>query len=212
MTVIAGICPSCLDTARTNGLKLRALLDSRLGRDGGLDGAIAASARLETRVADTLAQFGLATAVPQLPPLLARLADPAAPLPLATTTSRSKMAAISELRLEVAAVRLSLDKLGYLGYPVEMKLSRVIADTAAAARALSGWISPPDLTTSTGPLAADGAHEGELRSTAETLAGGLSAAIPLLHSIRTRDLGPVVEASVRRQRAVEGCQRALGVG
>lgn len=209
---IAGVCPSCLETARTNGAKLKAALDARLARDGGLAGAIAASARLEARVADTLAQFGIAGVVPPLPPFAERLADPAAPLPPGASASRAKMAAISELRLEATAVRLALDKLGYLGQPVETKLARAASETAAAARVLAAWISPPDMSGSAGPLAADGAHEGELRAASETLAGGLSAAIPLLDSIRNRDLSRLVEAVVRRDRAVRQCGSALGVG
>lgn len=186
-------------------MKLRATLETRLARDGGLAGAIAASARLETRAANTLAQFGLAGVVPALPAFAEKLADPASPLPLGASASRTKMAAISELRLEAASVRLAVEKLGYLGQPVETKLARVVADTAAAARRLAAWTHPSD------SLAADGAHEGELREAAEALAGGLTAATPLLDSVRNRDLSRLVEAVVRRDRAVRQCGAALGV-
>ncbi|MCE2885437.1 MAG: hypothetical protein LW806_11135 [Planctomycetaceae bacterium] len=200
-----GLCPTCLETARTNGAKLRATLETRLARDGGLSGAIAASARLEIRAANTLAQFGLAGVVPALPAFAEKLADPSAPLPLGASASRAKMAAISELRLEATSVRLALEKLGYLGQPVETKLARVVADTAAAARRLARWADPSD------SLAADGAHEGELREAAEALAGGLTAATPLLDSVKNRDLSRLVEAVVRRDRAVRQCGTALGV-
>jgi len=200
----SGLCPTCLETARTNGSKLRATLETRLVRDGGLAGAIAASARLETRAANTLVQFGLAGVVPALPAFAEKLTDPASPLPLGASASRAKMAAISQLRLEAASVRLALEKLGYLGQPVETKLARVAAETAAAARRLAAWADPSD------SLAADGAHEGELREAAETLASGLTAATPLLDSVRNRDLSRLIEAVVRRDRAARQVGAALG--
>jgi hypothetical protein len=116
-----------------------------------------------------------------------------------------KSAAISDLRLEAAAVRIATEKLGYLGTPVEEKLQRVVADARAAAAELSAWLASPVL------LAADGAHEAELRAAAEALGAALGASAALIDSIRRRDLGPLVEAVVRRDRAVRACSAALGV-
>jgi hypothetical protein len=202
---LAGLCPNCVEIARTNGAQLRTALDTRLARDGGLAGAIAASARLETRTIDLLREFGLASVVPPLPDFARRLADPATPLPPGASSSRVKSAAISDLRLEAAAVRIATEKLGYLGTPVEEKLQRVVADARAAAAELSAWLASPVL------LAADGAHEAELRAAAEALAAALGASTALIDSIRRRDLGPLIEAVVRRDRAVRACSAALGV-
>ena len=200
-----GLCPNCVEIARTNGAQLRVTLDTRLVRDGGLSGAIAASARLETRASDLLREFGIASVVPPLPDFARRLADPVTPLPPGASSSRVKSAAISDLRLEAAAVRIATEKLGYLGTPVEDKLQRVVAEARAAAADLAAWlaVSPP--------LAADGAHEGELKASAEALAAALGASGALIDSIRRRELGPLVEAVVRRDRAVRACQSALGV-
>lgn len=203
--VLAGLCPNCVEIARTNGAQLRTALDTRLARESGLAGAIAAAARLETRATDLLREFGLASVVPPLPDFARRLADPATPLPPGASSSRVKSAAISDLRLEAAAVRIATEKLGYLGTPVEEKLQRVVADARAAAAELSAWLASPVL------LAADGAHEAELRAAAEALAAALGASTALIDSIRRRDLGPLVEAVVRRDRAVRACSAALGV-
>jgi hypothetical protein len=202
---LAGICPNCVEIARTNSAQLRAALDTRLARESGLAGAIAAAARLETRATDLLREFGLASVVPPLPDFARRLADPATPLPPGASSSRVKSAAISDLRLEAAAVRIATEKLGYLGTPVEEKLQRVVADARAAAAELSAWLASPVL------LAADGAHEAELRAAAEALAAALGASAALIDSIRRRDLGPLVEAVVRRDRAIRACSAALGV-
>jgi hypothetical protein len=202
---LAGFCPNCVEIARTNGAQLRTALDTRLVREGGLAGAIAAAARLETRATDLLREFGLASVVPPLPDFARRLADPATPLPPGASSSRLKSAAISDLRLEAAAVRIATEKLGYLGTPVEEKLQRVVADARAAAAELSAWLASPVL------LAADGAHEAELRAAAEALAAALGASTALIDSIRRRDLGPLIEAVVRRDRAVRACSAALGV-
>ena len=202
---LAGLCPNCVEIARTNGAQLRTALDTRLVRESGLAGAIAASARLETRATDLLREFGLASVVPPLPDFARRLADPATPLPPGASSSRVKSAAISDLRLEAAAVRIATEKLGYLGTPVEEKLQRVVADARAAAAELSAWLASPVL------LAADGAHEAELRAAAEALGAALGASAALIDSIRRRDLGPLVEAVVRRDRAVRACSAALGV-
>jgi hypothetical protein len=202
---LAGLCPNCVEIARTNGAQLRTALDTRLVRESGLAGAIAASARLETRATDLLREFGLASVVPPLPDFARRLADPATPLPPGASSSRLKSAAISDLRLEAAAVRIATEKLGYLGTPVEEKLQRVVADARAAAAELSAWLASPVL------LAADGAHEAELRAAAEALGAALGASAALIDSIRRRDLGPLVEAVVRRDRAVRACSAALGV-
>ena len=204
-TNLAGLCPNCVEIARTNGAQLRAALDTRLVRESGLAGAVAAAARLETRATDLLREFGLASVVPPLPDFARRLADPATPLPPGASSSRLKSAAISDLRLEAAAVRIATEKLGYLGTPVEEKLQRVVADARAAAAELSAWLASPVL------LAADGAHEAELRAAAEALASALGASTALIDSIRRRDLGPLVEAVVRRDRAVRACSAALGV-
>ena len=204
-TNLAGLCPNCVEIARTNGAQLRTALDTRLVRESGLAGAIAASARLETRATDLLREFGLASVVPPLPDFARRLADPATPLPPGASSSRLKSAAISDLRLEAAAVRIATEKLGYLGTPVEEKLQRVVADARAAAAELSAWLASPVL------LAADGAHEAELRAAAEALGAALGASAALIDSIRRRDLGPLVEAVVRRDRAVRACSAALGV-
>jgi ATP-dependent helicase/nuclease subunit A len=77
--------------------------------------------------------------------------------------------------------------------------------TRAAAAELSAWLASPVL------LAADGAHEAELRAAAEALGAALGASAALIDSIRRRDLGPLVEAVVRRDRAVRACSAALGV-
>lgn len=204
-TNLASLCPNCVEIARTNGAQLRTALDTRLVRESGLAGAIAASARLETRATDLLREFGLASVVPPLPDFARRLADPATPLPPGASSSRVKSAAISDLRLEAAAVRIATEKLGYLGTPVEEKLQRVVADARAAAAELSAWLASPVL------LAADGAHEAELRAAAEALGAALGASAALIDSIRRRDLGPLVEAVVRRDRAVRACSAALGV-
>ena len=204
-TNLAGLCPNCVEIARTNGAQLRTALDTRLVRESGLAGAIAASARLETRATDLLREFGLASVVPPLPDFARRLADPATPLPPGASSSRVKSAAISDLRLEAAAVRIATEKLGYLGTPVEEKLQRVVADARAAAAELSAWLASPVL------LAADGAHEAELRAAAEALGAALGASAALIDSIRRRDVGPLVEAVVRRDRAVRACSAALGV-
>jgi hypothetical protein len=202
---LAGLCPNCVEIARTNGAQLRTALDTRLVRESGLAGAIAAAARLETRATDLLREFGLASVVPPLPDFARRLADPATPLPPGASSSRVKSAAISDLRLEAAAVRIATEKLGYLGTPVEEKLQRVVADARAAAAELSAWLASPVL------LAADGAHEAELRAAAEALGAALGASAALIDSIRRRDLGPLVEAVVRRDRAIRACSAALGV-
>jgi hypothetical protein len=202
---LAGLCPNCVEIARTNGAQLRTALDTRLVRESSLAGAIAAAARLETRATDLLREFGLASVVPPLPDFARRLADPATPLPPGASSSRVKSAAISDLRLEAAAVRIATEKLGYLGTPVEEKLQRVVADARAAAAELSAWLASPVL------LAADGAHEAELRAAAEALGAALGASTALIDSIRRRDLGPLVEAVVRRDRAVRACSAALGV-
>ena len=202
---LAGLCPNCVEIARTNGAQLRTALDTRLVRESGLAGAVAAAARRETRATDLLREFGLASVVPPLPDFARRLADPATPLPPGASSSRVKSAAISDLRLEAAAVRIATEKLGYLGTPVEEKLQRVVADARAAAAELSAWLASPVL------LAADGAHEAELRAAAEALAAALGASTALIDSIRRRDLGPLIEAVVRRDRAVRACSAALGV-
>jgi hypothetical protein len=112
-----------------------------------------------------------------------------------------KLAAVSDLRLEAASVRVALDRLGYLGTPVEDKLSKTVADGSTAAAALAAWDG----------LAADSVQEHELREAAETLAASDQTTGTLLDSVKRRDLSPLVEAVVRRDRAVTACGRSLGV-
>jgi hypothetical protein len=54
-------------------------------------------------------------------------------------------------------------------------------------------------------------QEHELREAAETLAASDQTTGTLLDSVKRRDLSPLVEAVVRRDRAVTACGRSLGV-
>jgi hypothetical protein len=196
------LCPSCVEIATVNGAKLRVALDGRLVGLAALPDLAAAWGRIETRAREALSMFGLDAAVAPLPDWAARLSDKTRPLPPGADSSRTKRDAVGALRLEDAGVRLALERLGYLGRPVEEKLRRTLDSGAAATALLAGWDG----------LAASAEHEHELREAADALMVAVQTTRTLVDSLRTRDLGPVVEASVRRQRAVEGCQRALGVG
>lgn len=195
------ICPKCLEIATTNGAKFRAWLETRFAREQGLHGALAAHDRLVNRVDNTLREFGLTVVAPPLPAWAERLADKTQPLPPGAAHSKMKLAAISDLRLEAASVRVALDRLGYLGTPVEDKLSKTVADGSTAAAALAAWDG----------LAADSVQEHELREAAETLAASDQTTGTLLDSVKRRDLSPLVEAVIRRDRAVTACGRSLGV-
>ena len=195
------LCPNCLSVAEVNGRKLRANLDEILARDGGLSGASSAHARTKSRVESTLREFGIDAAVAPLPNWAARLVDKNLALPPGAEHSRPKMSAISDLRLEDAAVRLALNTLGYTGRPTDEKLVKTMALADQALAELTAWDG----------LSAGGDHEHGLSSAASTLSASLSTASTLLETIRRRDLSRLIEASVRRARALRSCQTALGV-
>jgi len=196
------LCPNCLEVAQVNGGKLRTALDEILARDGGLSGAPAAHARMKSRAESTLREFGLDAAIAPLPTWAARLVDKNLALPPGAEHSRPKMAAINELRLEEAAVRLALTNLGYTGKPTDEKLVKTMALAGDSLATLLAWDG----------LAAGADHEHALTSAASTLSASLATASTLLETIRRRDLSALVEASVRRARAMRACQTALGVG
>ncbi len=195
-------CPHCLAVAEANGRKLRTVLDESLARDGGLAGAGSAHARMKSRAEATVREFGIDSAVAPIPEWAARLADKSAPLPPGAEHSRPKLNAIGELRLEDAAVRLALADLGYTGRPTDEKLLKTVAQADDALAVLAGWDG----------LAAGGEHEALLRNAAAMLSASLAGAGTLMETLRRRDLSRLVEAGVRRARAVRGCQAALGVG
>ena len=110
--------------------------------------------------------------------------------------------AISDLRLEIASVDLALKTLGpYLGRPIEDKLAIKLTEGDSAAVFLVSW----DF------IAADSVHEGAIKAAAETLAGADQHVVTLLETIKKRNLSALVEAVVRRNRALEQCSRALGI-
>ncbi len=200
--VAEDMCPHCLSIATTNGGKLRVVLDARFAKVRGLSGALEAHARLHTRVVTVLREFGIDTAAPALPDWAKSLALPSSPLPPGADHSRSKMAAISDLRLESASVELALKALGpYLGRPVEDKLALKLKEGDEAEAFLRAW----DF------IAADSMHERALTTAAETLAGSDQHAVTLLDSIMKRNLSSLVAAVVRRDRAASLCSRALGI-
>ena len=196
------ICPHCLAVAEANGRKLRVALDEALAREGGLSGAAAAHARMKQRAEGTLREFGIDSAVAPLPQWAARLTDRNLALPPGAEHSRPKMAAITELRVEDAAVRLALTNLGYTGRPTDEKLVKTTALADEALAALNGWDG----------LSAGAEHEQQLRNAASTLSASISTASTLVETIRRRDLSSLIEAAVRRSRAMRQCQSALGVG
>ncbi|MBI1303426.1 MAG: hypothetical protein GC172_06525 [Phycisphaera sp.] len=201
--VIEGtICPHCLEVAETNGRQLRATLEGILAPRGGIAGALAAHERLKDRVTRAMTEFSISSALPVLPDWAMSLADPRAPLPPGTEHSRTKMEAARALRLEEAAVRLALDGLAYSGLPTEQRLQSAVGSGDSAAASLASWDG----------LVASPAQDHALREAARTLLSTDSLAATLLESITKRDLGRLVEAAVRRGRALEACRRAFGVG
>lgn len=196
------LCPHCLAVAEVNGRKLRTLLDEALAREAGLSGAPSAHARMKGRVDSTLREFGIDAAVAPLPTFAARLVDRNLALPPGAEHSRPKMTAINELRLEDAAVRMALNDLGYTGRPTDEKLVKTMSLADEALATLTAWDG----------LAAGAEHEQSLTNAASTLSAALSTAGALVETVRRRDLSRLIEAAVRRARAVRGCQTALGVG
>ncbi|MFM1823428.1 MAG: hypothetical protein RI967_1694, partial [Planctomycetota bacterium] len=169
---------------------------------GPLDAALAAHHRLRERAARVLANFGIAAQVAPLPEWAARLADARAPLPPGTEHSRPKMAAVRDLRLEDAAVRVALEALGYNGLPSEEKLERLLAEADASAAALAAWDG----------LSAGADSDAILRRAADLLVANDAQAERLLETLTRRDLGRLLDAGERRERAVAACRAALGVG
>lgn len=197
----APVCPHCLAVAAENGRQLRAALEKALVARGGVSGALAHHDRLRARVEQTMREFSLHTVLTPLPDWTARLLDKATPLPPGVEHSRIKMNAVSNLRLEDAGVRVALDSLGYAGLPVESKLrSTVEAGDAASAR-LSQWDG----------FIANASQEAELRAASETLLASDALAGTLLESIKKRDVSRVVDAAIRRGRAVDACRHTLGI-
>jgi hypothetical protein len=201
--VIEGsICPHCLEVAETNGRQLRATLEGILVGRGGMAGALSAHEQLKSRVARAMAEFSIPSVLPPLPDWAAALADPRAPLPPGTEHSRTKMEAARALRLEEAAVRLALEGLAYSGLPTEQRLQSAVTSGDSAAASLASWDG----------LVASPAQDHALREAARTILSTDSLATTLLESIKKRDLGRLVEAAVRRGRALEACHRAFGIG
>ena len=195
------LCPHCVAVAEANGRKLKTVLDESLARDGGLAGAPSAHARMKSRAEATLREFGIDSAAAPLPEWAARLADKASPLPPGAEHSRPKLNAITELRLEDASVRVALANLGYTGRPTDEKLQKTVAQADDALAVISGWDG----------LAAGADHEALLRGAAASLSAAIATAGTLMETLRRRDLSRLVEAGVRRARAVRNCQTALGV-
>jgi hypothetical protein len=194
-------CPNCLAVAEANGRKLRAVVDEALVRHGGLAGAGNAFAAARTRAEGTLREFGIGSVLAPLPDWAVRLADKRAPLPPGAEHSRVKMKAITELRLEAASVEVALQALGYGGRPLDDKLVAAITQGTEAAADLASWDG----------LSGGGEHEQRVRSAATTLANAIGQIATLVDSLRRRDLSRLVEATVRRQRALRSCETALGV-
>ena len=196
------ICPHCLHVAQTNGSKLRTALDQRLAREQGISGAITAFMRMRDRCVTTMREFAIDTVLAPLPPWAPTLIDAKLPPPPGAEHSRAKMRAIGELRLEDASVRLALEALGYGGKPTEEKLTRTLALGDAAVATLTAWDN----------LAIDREHEQSLREAVEAIVVNTQLAGTLLESLRRRDLTRLIEASVRRARALDACRQTLGVG
>ena len=195
------ICPHCLAVAEANGRKLKGVLDSQLAREGTIAGVGAAHARIRTRAQSTLREFGIESAAAPLPEWAARIADKNIALPPGAEHSKPKMAAVNELRLEDAGVRLALTNLGYTGRPTDEKLVKTLALAEDALAIIASWDG----------LATGADHELRLRTAADTLAANLAAAGTLIETLRRRDLSRLVEASVRRARALRNCQSVLGI-
>jgi hypothetical protein len=200
-TIEAAVCPHCLAVATENGRQLRAKLEKHLVVRGGAAGAIDHHARLRARVERTMAEFSLHTVLTPVPDWATRLIDKSVPLPPGVEHSRVKMGAVSNLRLEDAGVRVALDNLGYAGLPAEAKLRGAIEAGDSAAAQLAGWDG----------VIANASQEAELRSASESLLASDTLAGTLLESIKKRDVTRVVDAAVRRGRAVDACRHALGI-
>ncbi|MFZ9882065.1 MAG: hypothetical protein ACO3QC_11755 [Phycisphaerales bacterium] len=196
------VCPHCLEVAQVNGEKLRASLDAALVRHGRLAGATAAADRLASRAEAVLANLGVAAVLPAMPAWAEALADKNRPDPDAIYRSRSQTAAVANLRLEAAAVRVALDALGYSGRPIDEKLSKTVAEARAAAAALATWDG----------LAAGHEHESALRTAAESLAAGLGAGETMIDTVKNRNLDRLAAAGAARARAVEACAKILEPG
>ena len=194
-------CPTCLAVAEANGRKLRAVVDEALARHGGLAGAGNAFATARARAEGTLREFGIGSVLASMPDWAVRLADKRVPLPPGAEHSRVKMKAITELRLEAASVEVALQDLGYGGRPLVDKMVTAVAQGVQAAADLASWDG----------LSGGGDHEQRVRTTATTLANAIGQIATLVDSLRRRDLSRLVEATVRRQRAVRSCETALGV-
>lgn len=195
------LCPHCLAVAEANGRKLRVVLDETLARYGGVAGAGNAFATARARAESTLREFGLGSVLTALPEWAVRLADKRVPLPPGAEHSRVKMKAITDLRLEAAAVDVALQALGYGGKPLDDKLAAAVSQGAQAAADLGSWDG----------LSGGGEHEQDVRTAAATLANAIGQIATLVESLRRRDLSRLVEAAVRRQRALRSCETALGV-
>ncbi len=195
------LCAHCLAVATTNGSKLRARLDEQLARCGRLAGVAAVLERTKTRTESTLREFGIDAAAPEPPEWASRLSDKNCELPPGAEHSRRKMAAINELRLEEAGVKLALGRLGYAGKPTDEKLAKSLALAEDSMAVLQGWDD----------LSAGADHEQRLRTAADSLAASLATAGTLIETIRRRDLSALVEAVVRRSRAMRGCMSTLGI-
>jgi hypothetical protein len=196
------ICPSCLAVAETNGRSLRLALDATLAKSGGLAATRTAFTKASERADATMREFAIRQVVTPIPEWAARLADRNIALPPGADRSRSKMAAINDLRLEVSSVRLALSNLGYSGAPTDEKVARNLEAAREALALLESWDG----------LSAGADHEARLKHAADAFGAALSTLGILLETVRRRDLSPLIEAVVRRDRAVRAAQQALGVG
>jgi hypothetical protein len=195
------VCPHCLAVATENGRQVRHSLEKSLASRGGFAGALEHHARLRTRVAATMREFALAELVPAIPEWATRLVDKRIPLPPGAEHSRPKMSAISDLRLEDAAVRVALDALGYMGLPAETKLEAALRAGDEAADLLAGWDG----------VLGHASQEAALRQVTESLLASDALAATVLETIKTRDVSRLVDAARRRTRALGACERALGL-
>ncbi|MFM7134539.1 MAG: hypothetical protein ACKO0W_09510 [Planctomycetota bacterium] len=190
-TVPGAPCPHCLEVARANGASLGREIDGLLAKHGGRAGAAAAAARLESRVATLLGEFSIDAVAPALPAWAEPLVDAKTP----AERSRAEAAALSDLRLEQAAVRLAIDGLGYAGRPTEEKLRRIVDESRGQSALLASFDG----------LAAGHEQVGAVRAAASGLASGLATAETLISSVKTRNLDRLSEAASRRDRALAAC-------
>ena len=197
----ADLCPHCLSVATEIGRQLRASLEKSLAARGGTAGVLANHARLRERAGAAMREFSLRAILPPLPEWAVALADPRTPLPPGAEQSRAKSAAISNLRLEHTAARLALDSLGYAGLAAEAKLEAALAEGNRAAAKLAGWDG----------IIALASQEHELRRASEVLLANDASAGTILETIKTRDVSRVIDAAVRRGRAVDSCRHVLGI-